>query len=327
MSIVIGVDLGGTKTILQAVESDAKAGQALGLANYPSADFESFEQMLQAFLRQYSLENVDAICIGVAGPVKQGNASVTNLPWRLSARDIAQRFSINTVELLNDFQVIGYALEDLPATDIQCLQSGHPDGQGMRALIGAGTGLGHAILTRFHGVDQVLASEAGHIDFAPRDSQQDELLQFMRARYQTVSYERLVSGPGLEHIYWFLSGGSGDAAPLDAASISHAALNSGADKSGNIAWSALQLFLTIYGAAAGNFALACLPRDGLYVAGGIAARILPLFKESGFMTAFHAKSKMRELMQGFPVYVVANPQVGLMGALARAKQLRALRQP
>ena len=322
MNVVIGVDLGGTKTILQAVDSSAATDKPpLAQAQYPSAEYDSFEKLLQAFLQQHQLPHIAAICIGVAGPVKRDVASVTNLPWRLSALSLAQQFAIAQVELLNDFQVIGYALDALPSSDLQCLQRGSHDEHGVRALIGAGTGLGHAILTRCQGQIEVLASEAGHIDFAPRNLQQDKLLQFMRSRYESVSYERLVSGPGLEHIYWFLSGGDGDAPPLDAAAISHAAMESAAQKTNNNAWSALQLFLNIYGAAAGNFALACLPRGGLFVAGGIAARILPLFQGSTFMQAFQQKSKMQELMQGFPVYVLSNPNVGLMGAVNRAKQL------
>jgi len=321
MSTVIGVDLGGTKTLFHAVSTVTSEFQSLALTHYPSAEFANFEPMLQTFLQQHRLDQVEALCIGVAGPVNRQQASVTNLPWQLSAASISQQFNIEKVELLNDFQVIGYAVDVLPPSDVKCLQSGEPDGSGMRALIGAGTGLGHAILTRCQGRNQVLASEAGHIDFAPRDAQQDELLGFMRKRYQQVSYERLVSGPGLQHIYWFLSGGEGDSPPLDAAAISQAAMDSAADKSTNTAWAAMQLFLSIYGAAAGNFALSCLPRDGLYVTGGIAARILPLFKQSDFLSAFQQKSKMHPLMRSIPVYVIANPQVGLMGAVARAAQL------
>jgi len=321
MSLLLGVDLGGTKTIFQALTSEAQQHRELALAQYASADYESFEQMLQQFLQQHHLLTIDALCVGVAGPVQGDKAKVTNLPWQLSASAIARQFDIAKVELLNDFQVIGYALDNLPASDLHCLQTGHGDDNSVRALIGAGTGLGHAILTRFDGRERVLASEAGHIDFAPRDREQDALLQFMRARYPQVSYERLVSGPGLEHIYWFLSGGEGEHPPLDAAEISTLASRESLTAEAKNAGAALQLFLRIYGAAAGNFALTCLPHGGLYVAGGIAARILPSFQNSGFMQAFHEKSKMQDLMQSFPVYVLSNPQVGLLGAVSRAGQL------
>jgi len=318
MKKIIGVDLGGTKTIFHALTVDGSERESIAVTHYASAEFANFEAMLHTFMQQHQLDEIDAMCVGVAGPVIGDHASVTNLPWRMSAPVIERRFAINKVELLNDFQVIGFALDSLPANDLSCLQEGKRNIGDVRALIGAGTGLGHAVITRCHGQDQVMASEAGHIDFAARDGQQDELLRFMRKRHQYVSYEQLVSGPGLEHIYWFLSGGEGDAPPLDAAAISHAAMQPSAKSATNPAWAAMQLFLKIYGSAAGNLALTCLPRGGLFVAGGIAAKILPLFKESEFLQAFRQKSKMQELLEGIPVYIISNPQVGLMGAVARA---------
>lgn len=308
MSICVGCDLGGTKVILQAMRGQ----DTLALDYFQSRDYAGFEQVLRAFIDAHQLK-VDALCVGVAGPVQHGQAQVTNLPWRLNAADLAAEFGIAKVELLNDFQVIGFALDALPNNELVCLQAATADPQGVRALIGAGTGLGHAILTRHGGQEQVLPSEAGHINFAPLNPQQDQLNLFMRQRYPQVSYERLVSGSGLEHIYWFLSGGEGDSPPLNAASVSQAALDNDA-----LGYAAMQLFLSIYGAAAGNFALACLPLGGLYIAGGIAAKIQALMAGPAFLDAFHNKSKMADLMRRFPIYLITNQQVGLLGAVRRA---------
>lgn len=313
-------DLGGTKTLLRVTRGDNRVCEQ----RYESGEWHGLEAMLGDMLGDIK---VDSACFGVAGPVQGRTAHITNLPWCIDADAIAQRFGIANVALINDFQAVAYGIDALGSKDLLTLQSGQALENGPRAVIGAGTGLGEGYLVWQDDRYVALPSEGSHADFAPADELQVELWRWLGERYGHVSWERVVSGPGLESIYRFLRERgelpesnllaemmrAGDAA----AAISDFALN----HRDPLASAALDLFVSVYGAEAGNLALKILARGGVYVAGGIAPKIIERLKEGAFMRAFLAKGRFAELLATLPVVVVLNPEVGLLGAQQVASRL------
>jgi len=278
-------------------------------------------------------------CIGVAGPVKKNSswvdvATVTNLPWQLDSRLLATQHQLRRLHLINDFQAIAFGLEALGEDEVITLQEGdEATGNALapKVVIGAGTGLGQALLV-WSGEEagahyEVIPSEGGHCDFAPGSKGQQGLLLFLSERQKRVCVEDVLSGRGLVNIYHYLA----DKYPADvnetlscamkdgdaAAAISEAGL-SGAD---SLADQALSLFVEIYGSQAGNYALSCMAAGGVYIAGGIAAKIQDCFNAEIFLTAFCNKGPMQKLMKRMPVKLVLNPQVGLKGAALVASRL------
>ena len=324
MKILAG-DIGGTKTILRLADYADGAFSVLAEQRYESRSFDSFEAVIKEFFHEYTKDDViDAACIGVAGPVDQHTAQVTNLPWRLNSKTLAEEFAIGRFHLINDFQAIGYGIEQLNADDLVTLQEGKDTLHGTRAVIGAGTGVGHAILIRRGDGYQVLPCEAGHAGFAPANEEQVELLRFLLHKFDVMSVERVLSGPGIENIFSFLSGRyeeqlslalkndlqQGDPTPVIVDYAMH-----GKDP---VAVKTLDMFVDIYGSAAGNLALTALATGGVYIAGGIAPRILGKLTEGAFIKAFNNKSKMKNLLSTIPVKVINNPKVGLIGAAVYA---------
>lgn len=237
---------------------------------------------------------------------------MTNLPWTLDSRTLGESLGIARVTLINDFAAVGHGVVALCEDDLLTLQDGEPQAQSPRAVLGAGTGLGQALLVRCGNHYDVLPTEGGHTDFAPQSDMQQALLRALQLDYGHVSYERLLSGAGLAYIYRHLRQRGGDMpdAGGDAAAISAAAL-AGTDP---LAVQALDEFITIYGAQAGNLALTCLPFGGLYVAGGIAPKILARLRDGGFLAAFNSKGRMQPVTRRVPVHVVVHPNPGLLGA-------------
>lgn len=331
MKILAG-DIGGTKTILQVLHLDGSSLHASVLheKRFESQAYSEFDDLFKEFIDSCGDQlagTIQAACIGVAGPVDDTVAEVTNLPWRIDSQSLQQTFNIVNVRLINDFQAVGYGISSLSDIDISVLQEGVYQSNGTRAVIGAGTGLGQGILTWRDNYYDVMASEGGHVDFAPLDEKQIQLLQYLKQQYDHVTYERLVSGPGLCNIYAFIS----SLHPDQASPELHRAMQNGDQaaaitqfSNGNkdpLAVAAMELFISIYGAQAGNLALTCLPFGGLYVAGGIAPRIIEKLQDGSFIEAFCNKSKMQDLMPKIPVKVITNPQVGLMGAVNVAVRL------
>ena len=201
-------DIGGTKTLLQITEMDADHSEIIHEHRYDSHLFEDFSSLLSVFLENTvgSIDNhrISTVCIGVAGPVRGINATVTNLPWVLNSNQLAEQFKFKQVRLINDFQAIGYGIETLLPEDVMLLQAGTVVENGVRAVIGAGTGLGEGILVWCDDAYRVLPSEGGHVNFGPVDEQQIELLKYLSTQHTTVTYEHLCSGPGLQNIYQFL---------------------------------------------------------------------------------------------------------------------------
>ena len=325
----LAADIGGTKTLLRLVEYSGDEPTVVDEKRYASGNFPHPLPMFEDFLE--SQGQVDAACFGVAGPVsdEQGEqtARVTNLPWNLNTAVLKDELNIPKMRLINDFQAIGYAIEELGEKDLTTLQTGTPVTHGARAVIGAGTGLGEGGLTWSGDHYEVLGSEGGHVDFAPTDDTQLELLRFLRGRYERVSYERVLSGPGLSNIYSFVRERNPKAENPDLAQAMRdgdapAAITEFALwREDKLARQAVDIFVKIYGAQAGNIALTWLAHGGVYIAGGIAPKIVDFLDSDLFLEAFLGKGRMRELLESIPVRVVLNPKVGLVGAAAAASRL------
>ncbi|MEO6562173.1 MAG: glucokinase [Nitrosospira sp.] len=330
---VISADIGGTKTLLHAAEPRDGNSQVCYERLYPSRDYPSFSDVLRDFLDQPKVAELGGIpaaaCFAVAGPIAQQRASLTNLPWVMDSEAIAEEFSIPTVKLINDFKAVALSIDILSPDDLVTLQPGKPHAQGVRVVLGAGTGMGGAWLIWQEGGYISLSSEAGHTDFAPADELQDQLLLYLRKKFGHVSIERLLSGPGLTNIFNFVfdSFGAdlGDVSGLEQVRLND---NSAAHISDfafqhkhPVAVKAMNLFVEIYGAYAGNLALAGLSRGGVYVAGGIAPKIIDKLREGGFMKAFCDKGRFSALMGEIPVHVVMNPKAGLLGATCEAQRM------
>ncbi|WP_438969973.1 glucokinase [Methylophaga sp.] len=319
MPIMLAVDIGGTKTLFQLFNEQ---GDTLLQLRLDSQRFDSFDDCLKQFLHETAAHHhaISSACIAVAGPVNGDTGRVTKLPWRLDASELQEKFQIANVRLCNDFEAVGYGISCLSDNDLITLQTGNNRADAPRAVIGSGTGLGQAILVPIADEWRVLPTEGGHVDFAPLDRKQQLLLEHMKQRHQHVSYDRLVCGSGLVNIYNFLRDYQqlpenadlrvamvqGDAA----AAISEYA----ASHHDPLANKALDMFVRIYGAQAGNLALACLPYAGIYLAGGIVTKNLAKFGDGKFLKTFKDKGRMQDLMANIPVYIILDEQVGLKGA-------------
>jgi glucokinase len=324
---VLAGDIGGTKVLLQIAEADGRSSRIEAEARYESAQYPSFLALVEEFLRLTRTRDLHAACFGIAGPVRPTAggeaANVTNLPWRIESETLMRELKIPRVRLINDFQAVGYGIPALGAEDFAVLQAGQREPRAPCALIGAGTGLGQGLLVWAGDYYEAIATEGGHADFAPIDELQMDLLAYLRARFGRVSYERVLSGPGLMNVYGFFltRGEAGTPGLLESddppAAITAAAL-AGSDPA---AVETLRLFVRVYGAQCGNFALSVLATGGVYVAGGIAAKILPALKTGEFLRTFSDKGRMSTLLESMPVEVVLNPRVGLIGAALAASRL------
>ncbi len=319
---LLAADIGGTHVRLCL----ARAGQSRFLAeqSYASADFPAFDDVLRRFLAVCPSEPITAACFAVAGPVRETAETqavkVTNLPWEIHARALQKEFGFPRLRLINDFQAVGYGIEALAESDLIVLQPGNPAAYGPRAVIGAGTGLGQAILVWQGERYDVIATEGGHAEFGPTDDLQIDLARYLIKRFGHASYERVLSGPGLVRLYEFLRelgiAESKAVAKAMKSADSAAAITDAALKHGDaLANRALDLFARIYGAQAGNLALTAGATGGVYLAGGIAPKIASKLMNGAFLTAFRSKGNMSAYVENIPVRIVMNPKVGLMGAV------------
>jgi glucokinase len=325
MRYFLAGDIGGTKTLLHlGVEEGAHA--PLLQKSYPSTGYSGLAEILEEFLHEAGSVEITSGCFAVAGPVSGRRVQLTNLPWVVDADAIASHFSIDHVSLINDFEAAGLGITALQPADLVVLQAGIPQLRGMRAVVGAGTGLGVALLSWQGDRYAVHPSEGGHMDFAPADALQYELLCYLQKRHGHVSYERIVSGPGLVAIFEFLrdSNKATPSAQLVAAlsnSDASEIISQYAQQGDPAAGLALELFISIYGAFTGNLALMGLPRGGIYIAGGIAAKIVTQMQGGNFLHAFRNKGRFSGLLGILPLHIVMNPQVGLLGAGLFARQM------
>ena len=328
---LLGADVGGTRTTF-ALAAEDELPRIAAQHVYPSQDFTSLGDILASFVsRPEVARHYDAIagvCFSVAGPVANNASKLTNLGWMTDGATLARDFKLPVVTLINDFSAAAMGITALGPSDIVTLQTGEPVTGGTRLIVGAGTGLGVGLLTwRGDGYD-AQPSEGGHADFAPVDETQDRLLAHLRRSFGHVSYERVVSGPGLMRIFSFLQddgAGIPSKALLDASNKRSDAAELIAEfalaKLDPLAVRALDLFIAVYGAFAGNMAVTTLARGGVFIAGGIAPKIAAKLKDGAFVRAFVSKGRYGELLATIPVHVVMNPQVGLLGALYQAARL------
>lgn len=316
-------DIGGTRSLLELFVEDDGTMRSVHESSYRSGAYASLDALLDDFFAQAGVDadGVDAACFSVAGPVDGGVAALTNLDWRIDAAALSARYRIPEVQILNDFAAVGHGIASLGEHDVVTLQRAVAQPHGTRLVVGAGTGLGVCILNWHGNGYAVHSSEAGHTDFAPLDATQDALLASLRGAFGRVSWERVVSGPGLMRIFSFLQdtgGGLPSRQLLDAmkkqdeaAAISEFA----AGKLDPLAVRALDLFISIYGAFAGNMALTTLSRGGVYIAGGIARQIAAKLGDGSFVRAFTDKGRFEDLLRRYPVHIVTDPKIGLKGAL------------
>jgi glucokinase len=328
MKILCG-DIGGTKTLLQLADVEADQVTVVDQQRYPSGGYDDFYKIIAEFLANHPGVKIQSACFGVAGPVFQTDsgqsAAITNLPWRMETETIASRFQIEVVTLINDFQAVGYGLEALGDEEFVTLQTGVPVTHANRLVIGAGTGLGVAQLIWDGNHYKVIATEGGHVDFAPANEFQLALAGYLMRRFGRGSMEHVLSGPGLVNVYGFIAEQQKrlESAAYQAVMATPdpaAAIAQGAESDDTLAVAALELFVEVYGTQAGNFALCSLPLGGVYIAGGIAPKIIDRMKTPRFMTAFKNKGKMAGLMEQMPVRVVMNPEIGLLGSRAVARR-------
>ncbi len=316
---VLAADIGGTSARLALIEVGDGPMAVRDEQTFASGAHAGLETILDAFTATHRM-GFEAAAFGVAGPVKDGMVQTSNLPWVIDSRALAAQLRLPRVGLLNDLEATAHGIGELADADFLVLNPGVPVPGGNAAVIAAGTGLGESGLLWNGTRHQPIASEGGHADFAPRNELEIALLVYLTARFRRVSYERVLSGPGLVNIYEFLRDtGRGKEQPgvVDrmrdhgaAAAISAAALEGGC----GLCVQALDLFVGCYGAEAGNLALRYLAHHGVYIAGGIAPKIAPALTGPAFMTAFSAKGRLSPIVAAMPVRVVLNERVGLLGA-------------
>jgi glucokinase len=328
--MILAGDIGATKTILGLFSPEPGPTVPLTEATFPSADYRTLEDMALDFLSEVKHDTLKAACFGVAGPVKAGCANVTNLEWVLEEEHLSSSLRIRNVKLINDLQAVAAALPLLTSSDIETLNPGVPEKNGIRAIIAPGTGLGEAFLTRDGSRWRSHATEGGHADFAPSGKEQVGLLHYMENFVDHVSYELVCSGIGIPHIFGYLK----DSEKYEIPAWLREAIRTtddltpviidGAMKKGfscQLCMDTLRMFVSILGAEAGNLALKILPTGGLYIGGGIPLRILPLIRNGNFMETFTAKGRMSRIMEDIPVHVILNTRAALMGAAKESLEI------
>jgi glucokinase len=323
--MILAGDVGGTKTVLGLATNVGGAPRVDREEIFGNDEYPSFDDLLDDFLAG-SRPVIDVACLAVAGPVLDGRVSMTNLPWEIEARALGKKLGAAHAHILNDLEATALAMLDLPPDALHQIQAGTTErGRGHVVVLAPGTGLGEAMLYWDGAHHHPVASEGGHADFAPIGPEQAALLAYLADRYEHVSYERVLSGPGLVSIYEFLRD-TGRAASCPAvertisepaAAISTAALNGSAP----ICTRALDLFVRILGAKAGNLALQAVATGGVFVAGGIAPKILPVLGDGRVREAFVAKGRHRRLLDRIPFHVALEPRASFLGAARFALQV------
>ncbi|HVE72287.1 MAG TPA: glucokinase [Thermoanaerobaculia bacterium] len=297
---VLAGDVGGTKTLLRCGDVTRR---------FDSGAYASFDDLLRELV--CDVGSIDAACFAVAGPVVDGRAQVTNLGWTMEESALARDFGLPHVALINDFTAVALGVPLVGEDDLVSLQKGQRDPRAPIGILGAGTGLGEAILIWNGDTAQIIPSEGGHQDFAPQDEEQTRLFLHLHERHGHVSWERVVSGMGLVNIFTFLGGEEIDAADIAAR----------ADDGDPTARKAAQMFVDMYGAEAGNMALRVLARGGVFLAGGVAAKNISWFTDGRFIEAFRRKGRFRAFCETVPVDVITDQEVGLKGAMDFARRL------
>jgi glucokinase len=320
--LLLAGDIGGTKTILALFSYEEGPLQPLNETSFASNSYPSLDAIIEDFFSQAKASAATA-CFGVAGPVREGRAVITNLPWQPDTRMLQSTHCFSRATLINDLAATGYAIPHLEQSDFFTINKGLQTSHGALGIIAPGTGLGEVIFTWDGSQYLAVPSEGGHTDFGPSSETESQLLDFLKQQFGHVSYDRICSGRGIPAIYDFVKSlgqfdepdwlakqltSAEDPAPV----IVNAALDG--TRNCDICRGTMQLFISILGAEAGNLALKGLTTAGMYLGGGIPPRVLPFLKEEIFMESFSSKGRMRYLLHDIPVKVILNPKAALIGA-------------
>jgi glucokinase len=317
--MILAGDIGGTKVNLGLFEASGQRVKLVAEGSYPSQKHGRLEEIIQEFLTAAGPREINSACFGVAGPVRKGRVHPTNLPWNVDATALAEELKAGAVSLLNDLEANAYGLAELSPEDFHVLNRGEP-GAGNAAMIAAGTGLGEAGLFWDGQRHHPFACEGGHASFAPATKLDAELFDWLRARFGHVSWERVLSGPGLFNIYQFLRETNRGDEPAELADAMRKAdpsvVISQAATAGTSSRcvQAMDLFVGYYGAEAGNLALKLMSTGGVFIGGGIAPKILGKLETGDFLPAFFTTGRMKPLLAAMPVRVILNPKTALLGA-------------
>jgi len=324
--MILAGDIGGTKSLLGVFRRAAERPQPAVVREYATADFDSLSELVETFLDETGSGTVEAACFGVAGPVRGLVARLTNVPWLADATPLVDRLGCPTA-LDNDLVALARAVPLLEPEELAVLQEGTAVADGSAALIAAGTGLGEAVLHNVEGRFLPMASEGGHADFAPSTVREAELAEHLRRAFGRVDNERVISGQGILNIYGFTHDGF-DGGPSCAGALRvpdrdlpAAITRAGSDGRCAACVETLDLFVGAFGSEAGNLALRATATAGVYVGGGIAAKLLPVLERGRFMEAFREKEPMIDLLRTIPVSVILNQSAGLLGAAVRGAEL------
>jgi glucokinase len=321
--MILAGDIGGTNARLAYFEPRNGNFQLVSERVFPSREHSELGEIVNQFVSDSGV-HPDAACFGIAGPVRNGRVETSNLPWVIEQARLAKQIQTPSTLLINDLEASAWGIGALSASDLVALNQVTGPVAGNQAVIAPGTGLGEAGLFWDGAQHHVFACEGGHCDFAPQNDQEIELLRYLKGRFGHVSYERILSGPGLVNVYEFLRDGGAHENPAggpekaDAAAISGAAL-AGTDP---LARQALEIWISVYGAEASNLALKIMATGGLFLTGGISPKVLPALTGPRFLEVFLAKGRLRGLIEAIPVHVVTNEKAGLLGA-ARCAAVRA----
>jgi glucokinase len=318
--MILAGDIGATHSRVAAFRPEGNKFPLVVEKIYDSQEYGGLADIAGSFIRSEGIPAQTA-CFAVAGPVRSGKSKISNLPWTIDSQELARQLKISRVALINDLEAYAYGIDSLGSSDFVTLHPGSEDAEGNTAVISASTGLGEAGLL-WDGVRQhPFACEGGHADFAPRNEVQIELLKYLLARFKTVSFERILSGPGIKNVYDFLRDTKREqepdwlreqmnAAKDPAALISQIAL----EKKAPICQHTMSIFVSIYGAEAGNCALKFMSLGGIFIGGSVAAKNISLMQGPEFLQAFFDKGRMRALLEDIPVKIVLNDDAGLLGA-------------
>lgn len=315
--MILAGDVGGTHTRLALFSSEGK--QVREEQKFSSPDFPGLEEIIRLYL-QAEKASVSQACIGIAGPVREGVCKATNLPWIVEEKQLCHSLKIPIVHLINDLEANAYGISSLGAKELFLLQEGEIKAKGNRALISAGTGLGEAGLYWDGNTHHPFACEGGHCDFGPRNEEEQALWHYLKKKFSHVSYERVISGPGLYAIYCFLIESKRF---VQSTAIRHELEKK--DPSWIVSeWGrlekdpacvyALDWFLSLYGAEAGNLALKFLALGGVYIGGGIAPHLIEKMRTGKFLSSFADKGRFQSLLQMIPIWVILNDNTALLGA-------------
>lgn len=322
--MILAGDIGGTKTHLALFEENEKRKWVVD-AKYKSSKYDNLSSIVKEFLQEHRGMSIERACFGIAGPIQNGKCHATNLPWVVDGALIAKENSISTVFLINDLEANAYGINTLDQDEFYTLNEGKPN-RGNAALISAGTGLGEAGLFWDGSKHIPFACEGGHCSFSPENELEIKLLRYLAKQYDHVSFERILSGPGIYNVYRFLidEGIEKEKESVKAAFLttdpSRVITEMGMKSACPACMRTLDLFVSIYGAEAANLALKMLSIGGVYIGGGIAPKILNELREGGFMKRFIQKGRFTSLLLAMPVKVVLNENTALLGAAYYARE-------